>query len=44
MLGSFKDVGGIEQCIREAFLFDPEIVCSTVKVCAVTGVACDLMI
>ncbi|XP_044474686.1 PHD finger protein EHD3-like isoform X4 [Mangifera indica] len=32
MLGSFKGVGGIEECIREAFFFDPEIVCSTIKV------------
>ncbi|XP_031281601.1 PHD finger protein EHD3 isoform X2 [Pistacia vera] len=31
MLGSFKGVGGIEQCIHEASLFDPEIVCTTVK-------------
>ncbi|XP_044479289.1 PHD finger protein EHD3-like isoform X2 [Mangifera indica] len=31
MLGSFKGVGGIEECIREAFFFDPEIVCSTIK-------------
>lgn len=40
MLGSFKGVGGIEECIREAFFFDPEIVCSTIKVCTVTEISC----